>query len=93
MLHPLSWKHSEMKYGYGQTHSALCVHFMCFVLKKHSQSRNKHAFDSLRLELNLKSEEGNLFITAGRIGCSYLCRGPQKKKYMSRTVSETVSLT
>jgi hypothetical protein len=37
---------------------------------------------------------GNLFSTAGRIGYSHLCRGPQKKKViMSWAVSETISLT
>jgi hypothetical protein len=39
---------------------------------------------------------GNLFITAGRIGYLYVCRGPQKKLITVRTirtVGETISLT
>jgi hypothetical protein len=38
---------------------------------------------------------GNIFITGGPIGCSYLCRGPQKKNWqkMSGAESESVFLS
>jgi hypothetical protein len=40
----------------------------------------------------IRSRVGNLLITEGRIGYSYLYRGPQRKLIMSWTVSETVFL-